>query len=69
MPKLPADRHACTVLQELIQRTGMDSGALSLPVSYETAQELGWHFTPRQISAAHNRAAGYVLGELLAHLA
>jgi hypothetical protein len=63
-----ATRKQCSLLTEKLKVDGMANGEMSLETSLEVARRSGLPFTTRQISAAHNRAAGYVLGEHLANL-
>lgn len=63
-----ATRKQCSLLTEKLKVDGMANGEMSLETSLEVARRLGLPFTTRQISVAHNRAAGCVLGEHLANL-
>ena len=59
-------------LLERLKNIGLDRAELTPEASLDAAvilgKDIGYTFSCRQVRAAHNRAAGYVLGEYLANL-
>lgn len=65
-----ANQKDCADLTVILKNVGMTSGELDIDMSKREADSFEFvKFNLYQISAAHNRACGYCLGEHLANLA